>query len=92
MLTNLKTYSRKHPELITNKYIFTDENSSLSEVQSFFELVKNYDLLKCNCLISANFKFEKLDPKIIGTTISLCFLFRSIGVHAVTFDDKVTKV
>lgn len=89
VLKNLHSYSRNNSELITIKYIFTDDNFEYKEISAFVESLINYDLLGCNFLISTDFKSELLsDQKIIGI-ITLYYLLQEKGILAVNFDDHI---
>jgi hypothetical protein len=89
VLKNLHSYSRNNSELITIKYIFTDDNFEYKEINAFVENLINYDLLGCNFLISTDFKSELLsDQKIIGI-ITLYCLLQEKGILEVNFDDHI---
>ena len=89
VLQSLERYSQVSPDLITVKYIFTQENFDHHNLYKFVEEVKVFNLIKCNYLISANFTYKALDDNIIFSIISLYFMLYTEGIHAVSFDDHV---
>ena len=60
VLKNLKKYYEKSPNNLIIKYILTEDNSSISEIESFVKDMKKYGLSKANFLISSNYYDEKL--------------------------------
>lgn len=89
VLKNLQSYSRNNSELITIKYIFTDDNFEYAEIKRFVAKITNHNLLGCGFLISTDFKSQILsDQKIIGI-ITLYYLLQEKGVLAVNFDDHI---
>lgn len=89
VLHNLHNYSRNNSELITIKYIFTENNYDFNEVQAFVNNLINFDLLNCNFLISTDFKSHVLsNNKVLGIII-LYYLLTDKGVLAVNFDDHI---
>ena len=55
VLKNLKKYYEKSPNNLIIKYILTEDNSSISEIESFVKDMKKYGLSKANFLISSNY-------------------------------------
>lgn len=58
VLKNLQKYAEFGAENITVKYIFLDQNATLSEIQAFIEKIREYGLNQCNFQISYDFKKE----------------------------------
>jgi len=80
---------RNYPERITIKYIFTDDNFKRSELQQFVFNMGEYELLDCNFLISADFKSEIFDERVVVSIIELFFLLYEKGAYGVSFDDHI---
>jgi len=91
VLSNLRLYSEVNPDLVTVKYIFTDDNFEISELEKFVDKITQYDLAKCNFLISSNFKDENVNDEKIISMMTLYWLLYRKGILAVTFDDHVYK-
>ena len=91
VLSNLRLYSTMNPNLVTIKYIFTDDNHELEELEKFIYKVIEHDLIKCNFLISANFKVEKLTNQRIVSMMILYWLLYKKRILTVTFDDHIYK-
>ena len=89
VLKFLSRYAKNNPDLVTIKYIFTVDNYDSENLSQFVEKVKKNNLLGCNYLISADFKYETLSNEIIISIISLYFRLYSEGIYAVSFDDHV---
>lgn len=60
VLKNLKKYYDLSPKNTVIKYIFTEDNSSIEEIESFVSDIKNHGLNNGNFLISSNFHDENL--------------------------------
>jgi poly(ribitol-phosphate) beta-N-acetylglucosaminyltransferase len=91
VLNNLRQYSAVNPDHVTIKYIFTDDNYQIDELEKFVEKIIIHDLFRCNFLISADFKIEDLNDKKILSLMILYWLLHKKGILAVTFDDHVYK-
>ncbi len=89
VLTNLKAYSRNHPDLVTIKYIFTDENLGFEEIRQFSDNIVKYELTRCHFLISTDFKSETLSEDKIVSIITLYFLLHQKSIFVVNFDDHI---
>jgi len=89
VLQSLERYSQVSPDLITIKYIFTQENFDHHNLQKFVEQVNAFNLTKCNYLISADFKYKALNDHIVFSIISLYFMLNAEGINAVNFDDHI---
>jgi len=88
---NLKKYASDRPENITIKYILMDENKSIDELESFVNLIKRYELQKCNFQISFDFKKDLVD---VSSTISMIVLYGlliDINARLVFFDDLLLQ-
>ncbi len=91
VLSNLRLYSSVYPDLVTIKYIITDENYQIKELEKFVDKIIEYDLVKCNFLISTDFKIEDLNDKKMISLMILYWLLYKKRILAVTFDDHVYK-
>jgi poly(ribitol-phosphate) beta-N-acetylglucosaminyltransferase len=91
VLSNLRLYSTINPNLVTIKYIFTDNNHELKELEKFINKIIENDLIKCNFLISANFKAESLTDQRIFSMMILYWLLYKKRILTVTFDDHIYK-
>jgi glycosyltransferase involved in cell wall biosynthesis/organic radical activating enzyme len=89
VLSNLKRYAQHDPSLVTVKYIFTDENSSGSEIQSFIENISEYSLINCNFQISSNFKEESISLEKAALMVLLYSKLTDIGAKVIFFDDLI---
>lgn len=89
VLSNLTLYARNSPELITIKYIFTEENLVPNEVQGFVNNLVKFNLLKCNFLISTDFKESIISDEKLKVILMMFILLREKNIHAVTFDDHI---
>jgi len=88
---NLKKYNEKKPGNIIIKYILTEDNYSKKEIDSFINLIKEYELTNCNFEISTDYKFEKLDLKKTYSVIYFFNALKSTGANFVHFDDHIRK-
>jgi organic radical activating enzyme len=86
---NLSKYSKLRPDLCTIKYIFTDDNCSIGEIESFVGKIEKNQLYACNFLVSTDFKLQSLHENKIKGIIWLYFLLVSKGIISITFDDHI---
>jgi poly(ribitol-phosphate) beta-N-acetylglucosaminyltransferase len=91
VLKNLRQYSAVNPANVTIKYIFTQDNYQIDELEKFVEKIIIHDLVRCNFLISSDFKIEDLNDEKILSLMILYWLLYKKGILAVTFDDHVYK-
>ncbi len=87
VLSNLKSYAESNPENVIIKYIFTEGNTSLSELAEFCENIEKYKLLDCPFQLSYDFERETVS---VEDLVSLIFLRQKLidaGAHNVFFDD-----
>jgi poly(ribitol-phosphate) beta-N-acetylglucosaminyltransferase len=89
VLKFLGRYAKNNPDLVTIKYIFTEDNYDNENLSQFVEKIKSNHLLDCNFLISANFYYGTLSDEIIIAIISLYFKLQFEGVNALSFDDHI---
>jgi poly(ribitol-phosphate) beta-N-acetylglucosaminyltransferase len=87
VFANLQKYVSRQPRRVTVKYIFTEENTKIEEVQGFVDLVKRYQLNGCNFQISTNFKEEVISFDAAVLMIAMYGLLIAAGHRAVFFDD-----
>lgn len=87
VLANLKKYAQLKPRRVTVKYIFTEENSTISEVRAFVEEINNYDLKDCSFQISSNFKEVAINLDAAVLMIAMYGLLRAAECPVVFFDD-----
>lgn len=89
VIKNLKKYASGAPENVFIKYILQDDNSDLTELQQFVELISQHGLTSCNFQISCNFKSEKVDAEILFSISALDSLLRSANVNYIFWDDLI---
>lgn len=89
VFSNLSKYSKFRPDLCTIKYIFTDDNCSIGEIESFVDKLEKNQLLACNFLLSTDFKLQSLHENKIKGVVWLYFLLSSKGIVSITFDDHI---
>jgi poly(ribitol-phosphate) beta-N-acetylglucosaminyltransferase len=85
----LGRYAKNNPDLVTIKYIFTLDNYDKENLSQFVIKVKENNLVRCNYLISADFKSETLSNELVVSIIYLFFRLYSEGIYTVSFDDHV---
>ena len=88
---NLKKYNKNKSGNIIIKYIVTDENYNKPEIDSFINMIVEYDLMNCNFEISTDYKGEKLS---LEKALSLVYFFNKLHEAKATFvhfDDHVRK-
>lgn len=88
---NLSKYNSNKNGNIIIKYILTNENHSKEEIDSFLDLIKEYNLINCNFEISTDYKFENLDLKKSYSVIYFYNKLKEIGAQFIHFDDHVRK-
>lgn len=87
VLANLKKYASRNPEMVTVKYILTEANSEIHELDQFISSIKDSELELCHFLISTDFKAQKLSDEILYSGLYLyCKLYLS-GIRAINLDD-----
>ena len=87
VIENLKKYATVNPQLVTIKYILTEDNLTLPELDEFVCLVEEAGLLKCHFLVSTDFKNEQMSDDMLHSGLYLyCRLFEK-GVRALNMDD-----
>ena len=68
---NLSKYAKIKPNRVTVKYILTEENSLIYELDQFIEISKKFNLEKCCFQISTNFKNEALTDDLMFSVVYL---------------------
>lgn len=91
VFSSLQMYSENSPDLVTIKYIFTEDNFDSNNLIEFVKNIKTHNLINCNFLISVDFNKETLREEIILSIISLYFQLSSEGVNAISFDDHIFR-
>ena len=91
VLTNLNSYAKFSPQNINIKYILMPQNSSKSELDGFVELIKRYDLLKCNFHISCNFNEAQVGKMITKMASYLYAKLKDNGVKVAFFDELLRE-
>ncbi|MDA9649334.1 radical SAM protein [Alphaproteobacteria bacterium] len=87
VLGNLAKYSEKNPSLVTVKYILTEDNHNIVELDAFVQLITEYNLKSCHFLISTDFKSPELNDDMLYAGLHLyCSLFAK-GINALNMDD-----
>lgn len=87
VINNLVKYSESNPQNVTIKYIVLDENKDLNDIKEFVNIIKKYNLQKCNFQISFDFKKEQVDFDSAISIIVLYGLLVEQNVRLVFFDD-----
>jgi poly(ribitol-phosphate) beta-N-acetylglucosaminyltransferase len=87
VLSNLKSYAESNPQNVIIKYIFTESNTSLSELAEFCENIKKYKLLDCPFQLSYDFERENVSADDLVSLIYLRQRLIGAGAHNVFFDD-----
>lgn len=91
VLTNLNSYAKYTPHNISIKYILMPQNISKSEIDGFIELMKQYDLLKCNFHISCNFNEMQVSKMLVKMASYLYAMLKENGVCVVFFDELLRE-
>ena len=89
VLAHLSEYSKNSPDLVTIKYIFTNQNHSSAELESFVHELERHDLLKCSFLLSTDYKLEKDIFKYLNNIMYLYFLLQERDAGALSLDDHI---
>ena len=87
VVRNLKKYSLKKPKNVVIKYVFTDGNSTLSEVKSFIKLINKNNLNKCYFQLSFDYYFEKVTEEQLTSIIIMHGLINNDLESYVFLDD-----
>ena len=88
---NLQKYNTPRSNNIIIKYIITDENFSITEINKFIELIKIYNLENCNFEISTDYKNENLELEKVLSIIHFYNKLKKSNDDFVHFDDHVRK-
>jgi len=89
VLYNLKKYYKHAGRGIIVKYILTDENYSMKELNLFLNKIKEYNLISCDFQISSDFKNEKLTKLQAINALKLHSGLIDLGVKHCFFDDHL---
>tara|TARA_Y100000590_G_scaffold468596_1_gene651971 strand:+ start:2532 stop:3872 length:1341 start_codon:yes stop_codon:yes gene_type:complete len=89
VLKNLKKYLTAAGKGIVIKYIFTEDNYQMHEINNFINKIKEHGLQKCDFQISSNFKDEKLDNEQTISAIKLYTALIQLGANTCYFDDHL---
>lgn len=87
VIRNLKRYSSKNPKNVTIKYVFTNMNSSLKEVNAFISMLQENNLIKCYFQISCDFYLEEITEEQLFSMIYMYGSIRNNLGSNVFFDD-----
>jgi pyruvate-formate lyase-activating enzyme len=87
VIENLKKYSFKKPRNVVIKYVFTNENYSLSEVNLFIKLIKENNLNKCYFQISFDYYLEEVSEEQLLSVIVMYGLIKNELKANVFLDD-----
>ena len=85
---NIKKYSLCGSENIIIKYVFTDDNCSLYEVESFISLVEENGLSDCCFQISCNYYDESISVDKLVSMIMM-YGYLETNLNAVVFFDDL---
>lgn len=91
VLGNLAKYVAANASCVTIKYVFTEQNSSLSEVKAFVSLMQQGDLAGCNFQISYDFKKETVPVDTVISMVAMFGLLSDAGFHVIYFDDLLRQ-
>lgn len=91
VMRNLHRYAKVSPDRVTLKYIFTEGNTAMAEVQGFVALMQDHQLLDCNFQISCDFKHETIALDDVIAMIALYGLLTDAGAGVVFFDDLLRQ-
>jgi len=86
-LTSLKKYMDSAPNSIVIKYIFTEGNKSLHQIDNFVESILSYDLQEAFFQISFDFKEEKVTEADLIFPLALYEALYQNGAKFIYFDD-----
>lgn len=91
VLSNLQKYASEldDKQRLTIKYIVTSQNYDTSELISFVELLKKYDLMSSLFQISCDFSVESPKNEMILACYHLSSLLYKAGAAHVFFDDLI---
>ena len=89
VLKNLKKYHDVSKKNTVIKFIFTENNSTMEEIENFVHDVNEYGLSNGNFLISSNFKDENLTLNQANLIIYLHSLLTNNGSFTCALDDHV---
>ncbi len=90
-LGNMERYATVNPGSITIKYIFTDGNASLAEVEAFVGLMQKHHMLYCNFQISSDFKHEAITLNTATAMVVMYSLLIEAGCQLVYFDELLRQ-
>ena len=86
VLKNLSKYYKSAKKNIIIKYILTNENSDLLNLEGFVNKIKQYDLIKCEFQISSNFKEEFVSQEHFFNAVNLYFELKKLSDNNCFFD------
>lgn len=86
---NLKSYAKINPNRVTIKYIFTQENYLIYEIEEFLNRITLNNLDKCNFQISFDFTKEIIQKDVMVSIIYLYSKLVEMSVASVYIDDLV---
>lgn len=91
VLKNLYKYSRKCPEKVVIKYIFTEGNLYLGEIIKFVAKIKKMNLINNVFQISTDFTDETINIKQLQLIVSMYGFLIESGIRIIFLDDLVTN-
>ncbi|WP_345993678.1 glycosyltransferase [Sulfurimonas sp. HSL-1716] len=91
VIGNLIEYSSINPNLVTIKYLFTEGNGTIEDLENFADLIEKNELQNCLFQISMDFKYEHLDIDFTKNMIILYGLLKKINCKTVYFDEIVLQ-
>ena len=89
VFSNIKKYHNAAGSGVIIKYILTEDNCSLEEIDNFLEQLNKYELNKSHFQLSADFKKPDLDKE---QAKSLIYLYKELvrqGANSCHFDDHL---
>ncbi len=91
VLKNLSKYVIQSISRVTIKYILTEDNQDISELNSFINELNRHGLSNCDFEISANYKVEEITSKRLSSVYNFYTALINNGASSVHFDDHLRK-
>jgi glycosyltransferase involved in cell wall biosynthesis/organic radical activating enzyme len=90
-LTNLKKYADINSNNVFVKYIFTEGNKSIDEVEGFVKAAEAYDLFDCTFQISFDFKDEEVGTYDLALMALMYKRLLDSGCRLVFIDELIRQ-
>ena len=89
VISNLTKYASCNPKNVTIKYIFTEDNSGLNEVEGFLAAISEAKLINCSFQISSDFKFDSLSSEQIKSISAMRSGLLDLNITDIYVDDHL---